>query len=335
MNQKNVTTEKIITTDISQIHDLISDDMTSVNKLIEVSLSSDVPLINQLGQYIINTGGKQLRPALVILSSKIFSYQGSQHINLAAIIELIHTATLLHDDVVDASILRRGQKTANQRWGNEASVLVGDFVYSRAFQMMVNVDSLRIMQILSEATNTIAEGEVQQLINRNKSETSENNYLNVIRNKTAKLFEAAAQLGAVISNKTAKEEKAMATYGRHLGTAFQLIDDVLDYSSSESELGKNIGNDLSQGNPTLPLLYAMWNGDKNQAKIIRNSIANGGLKNIELIKDAINSTGAISYTAKIAYQESELAINALNQLPSSKYSDALYSLAKFSVQRHN
>ena len=335
MNQKNVTTEKIITTDISQIHDLISDDMTSVNKLIEVSLSSDVPLINQLGQYIINTGGKRLRPALVILSSKIFSYQGSQHINLAAIIELIHTATLLHDDVVDASILRRGQKTANQRWGNEASVLVGDFVYSRAFQMMVNVDSLRIMQILSEATNTIAEGEVQQLINRNKSETSENNYLNVIRNKTAKLFEAAAQLGAVISNKTAKEEKAMATYGRHLGTAFQLIDDVLDYSSSESELGKNIGNDLSQGNPTLPLLYAMWNGDKNQAKIIRNSIANGGLKNIELIKDAINSTGAISYTAKIAYQESELAINALNQLPSSKYSDALYSLAKFSVQRHN
>ena len=335
MSQKNAITEKTIATDISQIKALISDDMASVNKLVETSLSSDVPLINQLGQYIINTGGKRLRPALVILSSKIFSYQGSQHINLAAIIELIHTATLLHDDVVDASILRRGQKTANQRWGNEASVLVGDFVYSRAFQMMVNVDSLRIMQILSEATNTIAEGEVQQLINRNKSETSENNYLNVIRNKTAKLFEAAAQLGAVISNKTAKEEKAMATYGRHLGTAFQLIDDVLDYSSSESELGKNIGNDLSQGNPTLPLLYAMWNGDKNQAKIIRNSIANGGLKNIALIKDAINSTGAISYTAKIAYQESELAINALNQLPSSKYSDALYSLAKFSVQRHN
>ena len=216
MSQKNAITEKIIATDISQIKALISDDMASVNKLVETSLSSDVPLINQLGQYIINTGGKRLRPALVILSSKIFSYQGTQQINLAAIIELIHTATLFHDDVVDASILRRGQETANQRWGNEASVLVGDFVYSRAFQMMVNVDSLKVMQILSEATNTIAEGEVQQLINRNKSETSENNYLNVIRNKTAKLFEAAAQLGAVISDRTAKEEEIMATYGSHI-----------------------------------------------------------------------------------------------------------------------
>ena len=335
MSQKDATARKPIIADITQIHNLISDDMVSVNKLIEESLSSEVPLINQLGQYIINTGGKRLRPALVLLSSKIFKYQGDQGINLAAIIELIHTATLLHDDVVDASLLRRGHKTANQRWGNEASVLVGDFVYSRAFQMMVNVDSLYVMQILSEATNTIAEGEVQQLINRHKPEISEDNYLNVIRNKTAKLFEAAAQLGAVISNKTKNEEKAMATYGRHLGTAFQLIDDVLDYSSSENELGKNIGSDLSQGNPTLPLLYAMWNGDKKQAKIIRDSISNGGLENISLIKDAINSTGAISYTAEIAKQESELAINALNQLPLSKYLDALHSLAKFSVERQN
>jgi len=335
VNQKDATARKPIIADITQIHNLISDDMVSVNKLIEESLSSEVPLINQLGQYIINTGGKRLRPALVLLSSKIFRYQGNQNINLAAIIELIHTATLLHDDVVDASLLRRGHKTANQRWGNEASVLVGDFVYSRAFQMMVNVDSLYVMQILSEATNTIAEGEVQQLINRHKPEISEDNYLNVIRNKTAKLFEAAAQLGAVISNKTKNEEKAMATYGRHLGTAFQLIDDVLDYSSSENELGKNIGSDLSQGNPTLPLLYAMWNGDKKQAKIIRDSISNGGLENISLIKDAINSTGAISYTAEIAKQESALAINTLNQLPSSEYLDALHSLAKFSVERQN
>ena len=334
MNQK-AKTKRIMTTDIGQINDLISHDMLSVNKLIEVSLSSDVPLINQLGQYIINTGGKRLRPALVIISSKIFSYTGNQHINLAAIIELIHTATLLHDDVVDASILRRGQKTANQRWGNEASVLVGDFVYSRAFQMMVEVNSLRIMQILSEATNTIAEGEVQQLINRHEPEISENNYLSVIRNKTAKLFEAAAQLGAIISNKTPKEEEAMATYGRHLGTAFQLIDDVLDYSSCENELGKNIGNDLSQGNATLPLLYAMWNGDKKQTEIIRDSVSNGGLENIDEIKDAINSTGAISYTAEIAKQESDLAINSLNALPSSKYLDALYSLAKFSIERQS
>jgi octaprenyl-diphosphate synthase len=335
VSQKDATARKPIIADITQIHNLISDDMVSVNKLIEESLSSEVPLINQLGQYIINTGGKRLRPALVLLSSKIFKYQGNQDINLAAIIELIHTATLLHDDVVDASLLRRGHKTANQRWGNEASVLVGDFVYSRAFQMMVNVDSLYVMQILSEATNTIAEGEVQQLINRHKPEISEANYLNVIRNKTAKLFEAAAQLGAVISNKTKNEEKAMAAYGRHLGTAFQLIDDALDYSSSENELGKNIGSDLSQGNPTLPLLYAMWNGDKKQAKIIHDSISNGGLENINLIKDAINSTGAISYTAEIAKQESELAINTLNQLPSSEYLDALHSLAKFSVERQN
>jgi len=335
VTQKDATARKPITADITQIHNLISDDMVSVNKLIEESLSSEVPLINQLGQYIINTGGKRLRPALVLLSSKIFRYQGNQHINLAAIIELIHTATLLHDDVVDASLLRRGHKTANQRWGNEASVLVGDFVYSRAFQMMVNINSPHVMQILSEATNTIAEGEVQQLINRHKPETSEDNYLNVIRNKTAKLFEAAAQLGTVISNKTKNEEKAMAAYGRHLGTAFQLIDDVLDYSSSENELGKNIGSDLSQGNPTLPLLYAMWNGDKKQTKIIRDSISNGGLENINLIKDAINSTGAISYTAEIAKQESELAISALNQLSSSEYLDALHSLAKFSVERHS
>tara|TARA_Y100000590_G_scaffold151980_1_gene174538 strand:+ start:63 stop:1070 length:1008 start_codon:yes stop_codon:yes gene_type:complete len=335
VNQKNTKTNTIIVADIAQIHTLISDDMLNVNRLIETSLASDVPLINQLGQYIINSGGKRLRPALVILSSKIFSYQGNQHINLAAIIELIHTATLLHDDVVDASILRRGQKTANQRWGNEASVLVGDFVYSRAFQMMVNIDSLRVMEILSEATNSIAEGEVQQLINRNRSEISECDYLDVIRNKTAKLFEAAAQLGAVISNKTRNEEKSMAKYGCHLGTAFQLIDDVLDYSSSENELGKNIGKDLSQGNPTLPLLYAMWNGDKDQTKIIRESIKNGGLQNIEQIKDAINSTGAISYTEKIANQESELAIDALEGLPSSKYLDALFSLAKFSVTRHH
>ncbi len=335
MTQKDATARKPIIADITQIHNLISDDMVSVNKLIEESLSSEVPLINQLGQYIINTGVKRLRPALVLLSSKIFKYQGNQDINLAAIIELIHTATLLHDDVVDASLLRRGHKTANQRWGNEASVLVGDFVYSRAFQMMVNINSPHVMQILSEATNTIAEGEVQQLINRHKPEISEDNYLNVIRNKTAKLFEAAAQLGTVISNKTKNEEKAMAAYGRHLGTAFQLIDDVLDYSSSENELGKNIGSDLSQGNPTLPLLYAMWNGDKKQAKIIRDSISNGGLENINLIKDAINSTGAISYTAEIAKQESELAINTLNQLPSSEYLDALHSLAKFSVERHS
>ena len=324
-----------IIVDISPIQRLIADEMARVNTFIEENLASDVSLINQLGQYIVNSGGKRLRPALVILSSKVLGYEGDKHINLAAIIELIHTATLLHDDVVDASLLRRGHQTANQRWGNEASVLVGDFVYSRAFQMMVDINSLSIMRVLSEATNTIAEGEVQQLIYRHRPETSEENYLDVIRNKTAKLFEAAARLGSIISKKTKDDESAMANYGRHLGTAFQLIDDVLDYSSSEIELGKSIGDDLSQGNPTLPLLYAMWNSTKDEEKIIRNSISNGSLENIELIKDTINSTGAISYTIEIAKRESKLAINALDKLPQSEYLDALYMLAKFSVDRQN
>ncbi len=334
---KNVFQKDInsIIVDISPIQRLIADEMARVNTFIEENLASDVSLINQLGQYIVNSGGKRLRPALVILSSKVLGYEGDKHINLAAIIELIHTATLLHDDVVDASLLRRGHQTANQRWGNEASVLVGDFVYSRAFQMMVDINSLSIMRVLSEATNTIAEGEVQQLIYRHRPETSEENYLDVIRNKTAKLFEAAARLGAIISKKTKDDENAMANYGRHLGTAFQLIDDVLDYSSSEIELGKSIGDDLSQGNPTLPLLYAMWNSTKDEEKIIRNSISNGSLENIELIKDTINSTGAISYTIEIAKRESELAINALDKLPQSEYLDALYMLAKFSVDRQN
>ncbi|MCZ6804235.1 MAG: octaprenyl diphosphate synthase [Proteobacteria bacterium] len=318
---------------IERIRELIATDMTRVNSIIEESLHSEVGLIDQLGHYIINSGGKRLRPAIVLLSSRVFSYQGDQYINLAAIIEFIHTATLLHDDVVDASVLRRGHATANQRWGNEASVLVGDFVYSRAFQMMVNTNSMRVMQILSETTNTIAEGEVQQLINRHDPGTNKENYLEVIRNKTAKLFEAAAQLGAVISNRSEKEEQAMAAFGRHFGTAFQLIDDVLDYNSTADELGKNIGDDLAEGKPTLPLLYAMWHGNENEAEIIRNAIENGGLEHIDQIKEAINSTGAISYTENIANEEAKLAMDALKGLPASEYLDALYALAKFSVER--
>ena len=318
---------------IDDIRELIAEDMALVNTLIEKSLYSEVDLIDQLGHYIINSGGKRLRPVIVLLCARAFGYQGNQHINLAAIIEFIHTATLLHDDVVDASLLRRGHKTANQRWGNEASVLVGDFVYSRAFQMMVNTDSMRVMQILSEATNTIAEGEVQQLINCHNPDTSQDNYLEVVRNKTAKLFEAAAQLGAVISDRSEKEEQAIAVYGKHLGTAFQLIDDVLDYSSSTDELGKNIGDDLAEGKPTLPLLYAMWHGDEDEAIIIRNAIKNGGLEHIKEIKQTIEKTGAITYTAKIAEQEAQLAIDALTGLPESDYLDALFALARFSVER--
>ncbi len=333
MKQNDATAEKQEIMNIEHIRELISADMAQVNNLIEKSLYSEVGLIDQLGHYIINSGGKRLRPAVVLLSSRVFSYQGDQNINLAAIIEFIHTATLLHDDVVDASLLRRGHATANQRWGNEASVLVGDFVYSRAFQMMVNIDSMRVMKILSETTNTIAEGEVQQLINCHDPDTTQESYLNVIRNKTAKLFEAAAQLGAVISNRSDKEEEAMAAYGRHLGTAFQLIDDVFDYSSSSEELGKNIGDDLAEGKPTLPLLYAMWNGDTHDTEVIRDAIENGGLEHIDQIKAAINSTGAISYTAKIADAEAELAIDAIKDLPPSEYLDALHALAKFSVER--
>ncbi len=333
MYQDEATAKQTITIGIDEIRALIADDMNRVNDLIEKSLYSDVELIAQLGHYIINSGGKRLRPALVLLSASVFGHKSDKQYPLAAIIEFIHTATLLHDDVVDASLLRRGKATANQRWGNEASVLVGDFVYSRAFQMMVGIDSMRVMAILSDATNTIAEGEVQQLINRHDPETTKERYLAVIRNKTAKLFEAAAQLGAVISDRSAEEEAAMAAYGRHLGTAFQLIDDVLDYSSSSDELGKNIGDDLSEGKPTLPLLYAMWNGTSDQSDIIKEAIEHGGLENIARIKAAIESTGALDYAAGIANEEAELATKALENLPQSQYLDALYALARFSVER--
>jgi octaprenyl-diphosphate synthase len=321
--------------DLSAIQRLIAGEMAEVNALIQERLRSDVALINQLGQYIVNSGGKRLRPALVLLSSGLFAYQGDKHIALAAIIEFIHTATLLHDDVVDASMLRRGQATANQRWGNEASVLVGDFLYSRAFQMMVDVGSMPVMKVLADATNTIAKGEVQQLINQHNTETTESNYLVVINNKTARLFEAASQLGAIICNRSAAEEQAMIAYGRHLGIAYQLIDDVLDYSASTEELGKNIGDDLAEGKPTLPLIYAMKKGTPAQAEAIRTAIREGGLENIEQIQETIESTGAIAYTARLAEEEAQQAIEAIVDLPHSRYHEALINLALFSTRRKN
>lgn len=319
--------------DIQAIRQLVSGEMERVDHLIESSLYSEVSLIGQLGNYIVNGGGKRLRPVLLLLISRHFHYSGDQHINLAAIIEFIHTATLLHDDVVDASMLRRGQATANQRWGNEASVLVGDFLYSRSFQMMVEINSMRVMEILSEATNIIAEGEVQQLLNRHDPETTEKRYLQVIRNKTAKLFEAAGQLAAVLCDRNREEELAMANYGARLGTAFQLIDDALDYSATSSELGKNIGDDLSEGKPTLPLLYAMWHGDRKQSATIHHAIMNGGLNDIENIRKAIESTGAIEYTARLAEHEARLATQSLDILQHSVYVDALDALARFAVER--
>lgn len=318
---------------IDEIYRLIEPDLQKVNELIEERLQSDIVLINQLGQYIINSGGKRLRPILVLLMAKALGYQESKHIHIAAIIEFIHTATLLHDDVVDSSEKRRGNETANAIWGNEAAILVGDFLYSRAFQMMVKINSMRIMDILANTTNTIAEGEVLQLLNCNDPDTTERRYLDVIRFKTAKLFEAASQLGAVLTDSPDELESAMTKYGMHLGTAFQLVDDVLDYSSTSEEMGKNIGDDLAEGKPTLPLIRAMTVGVKQQTDIIRNAIRNSGHDNIEAVINAIESTDAIAYTANKAKEEADKAIAMLQNIPASPYRDALYALTEFSISR--
>lgn len=318
---------------IDAIRALISDDMAAVDQLIQTRLNSKVALINQMGHYIVNSGGKRLRPLLVLLSARALNHGATQHIDLAAIIEFIHTATLLHDDVVDASEMRRGKETANAVWGNEASVLVGDFLYSRAFQMMVEVGDMRVMEIMSKATNMIAEGEVLQLLNCGDASTTEARYLEVIHFKTAKLFEAACQLGAVISRSDKKTEVAMSRYGMHLGTAFQLIDDVLDYSATSAEIGKNIGDDLAEGKPTLPLIYSMRHGSPTEARIIRHAIENSGHDNIEAVIATIHSTGALTYTANAAQVEAEKATAAISELPASPYRDAMYALAEFSVNR--
>lgn len=319
--------------DIESIRSLIATDMAAVDQLIQQRLHSEVALINQLGHYIINSGGKRLRPMLALLSAHAHSYHGTQHIELAAIIELIHTATLLHDDVVDASYLRRGKETANLLWGSEASVLVGDFLYSRAFQMMVDIRNMRVMEVLANTTNTIAEGEVMQLINRHDPDTTESRYLVIIRSKTAKLFEAAGQLGAVIGDQDPKAEAIMARYGMHLGTAYQFIDDVLDYSASAQVLGKNIGDDLAEGKPTLPLLYTLWHGNEAQAQLVHRAIQKGGREEIAAVIQAIESTGAIAYTAKRARSEAQCAQQMLEALAPSVYKDALLALADFAVNR--
>ncbi len=319
--------------DIQDVYDLIADDKNAVDETIQARLKSSVVLINQISGYIINSGGKRLRPILVLLTARAFGYQGSHHVDLAAVVEFIHTATLLHDDVVDGSELRRGQHSANAVWGNEASVLVGDFLYSRAFQMMVDIRSMRVMEILSNATNTIAEGEVLQLLNCRDADTTEERYLNVIRYKTAKLFEAAAQLGAVIADRSPEEEQAMVRYGLHLGTAFQLVDDVLDYSAEPEQTGKNIGDDLAEGKPTLPLIHAMRHGTPEQAGVIREAIENGGRDQIDAIINAVESTGAIEYTSRSARAEADLALAALAGIPDSPFKEALKTLADFSVSR--
>ncbi len=319
--------------DISAIKKLVSDDMNAVDGLILRRLESDVVLINQIGHYIVNSGGKRLRPMIVLLASQALGYTGDKHTLVAAIIEFIHTATLLHDDVVDGSDLRRSRDTANAVWGNAASVLVGDFLYSRSFEMMVDVGNMRVMDILSHATNRIAEGEVLQLLNCHDPDTDEQKYLEVILRKTTTLFEAGAQLGAVLCNSSPEEEQALADYGRHLGIAFQIIDDALDYSDSSEEIGKNIGDDLAEGKPTLPLIRAMQVGTEDQRRSLREVIEKGGRDQIDLVKDAIASTDAIEYTFRAAELEAAKAKGALEILPPSSYRSALATLADFSADR--
>ena len=318
---------------LALIQSSITEDMRAVDAVIRKSLHSEVVLINQVANYIINSGGKRLRPALVLLSAGVFGKIETRHHELAAVVEFIHTATLLHDDVVDESTLRRGRATANTLFGNAASVLVGDFVYSRAFQMMVGVQNMRVMDILAEATNIIAEGEVLQLLNINDADISDDDYLRVIHYKTAKLFEAATRLGAVICQVSTEDENAMAEYGMRLGTAFQLIDDVLDLSGNSEDIGKNLGDDIAEGKPTLPLLYAMRHGNAKQSQLIRHAIEQGGLEDFSAIIQAVEETGALDYVRNIAKQEAELACKAIQHLPSTPQHQALIQLAEFSVSR--
>lgn len=319
--------------DLDRIRSLVADDMAAVNRLITEQLASEVVLIDQIGHYIVGSGGKRLRPLLVLLAARACGYKGTHHRNLAAIIEFIHTATLLHDDVVDASDLRRGNETANAVWGNEASVLVGDFLYSRSFQMMVDVDHMRVMDIMADTTNTIAEGEVLQLLNCRDPDTDEGRYMDVIRCKTATLFEAGTRLGAVISDRPEPEETALAAYGLHLGNAFQITDDLLDYASSAEDMGKNTGDDLAEGKPTLPVIYAMQHGDDSQREVLRHAIEHGSVEQMEQVLAAIESTGALDYSERVARREAEVARHALEALPGSSFRDALAELAEFTVSR--
>lgn len=316
-----------------QLHPQIGADFAAVNQFILGNLHSGVPLVEKIGSYIVESGGKRIRPLLVLLAARGCDYQGSQHINLAAVIEFIHTATLLHDDVVDTSDLRRGKATANAKWGNAPSVLVGDFLYSRSFQMLVELNSLPIMSVISNATNVIAEGEVLQLLNCKNPDVDEASYMKVILGKTAMLFEAASQVGALIAGADDSQTQALRLFGRHLGIAFQLVDDVLDYQSSADEMGKNVGDDLAEGKPTLPLIYAMKQGSEAQRQLIRQAIRKGGLDDLEPIRQAVLDSGAIDYTFDQAQQQVDLALQQLELIPATPFRDILEHLARLAVNR--
>ena len=323
------------TVTLEQLYALIGPDMKAVDAVIRRRLHSDVALVSQVAEYIINSGGKRMRPALVLLAAGALNYQGQHHHELAAVVEFIHTATLLHDDVVDESALRRGRDTANSMFGNAASVLVGDFLYSRAFQMMVALDNMPVMRVLSDATNIIAEGEVLQLMNCHDADVDEQRYMQVIHYKTAKLFEAAAQLGAILGGATPEVERALAAYGMHLGTAFQLIDDVLDYSGQEADTGKHLGDDLAEGKPTLPLIFVMQNGTPEQAACVRRAIEEGGRDDFPAVLAAIRDSGALDYARQVAAREAEYAKRSLAALSDSNYRQALLQLCSFAVARNH
>ncbi|MGY4677148.1 octaprenyl diphosphate synthase [Pasteurella sp. P03HT] len=319
---------------IDAIQRLIQCDMQKTNETILAQLNSDVALINQLGYYIIQSGGKRIRPMIAILAARALGFTGDAPITCATFIEFIHTATLLHDDVVDESELRRGNPTANAEFGNAASVLVGDFIYTRAFQLMTQLDSLRILKVMSDATNVIAEGEVQQLMNVNDPDTTEENYMQVIYGKTARLFEAATHCSAILAQATPQQEEALQNYGRYLGTAFQLIDDILDYSANAKALGKNVGDDLAEGKPTLPLLHAMHHGSAEQSALIREAIEQGGKRDIlDEVLAIMTEHHSLDYAMSRAKAEAQKAVDAIAMLPESEYKQALISLAYLSVDR--
>lgn len=322
-----------VSMELSEIRAPVAEDMQAVDRLILKRLESDVALINQIGHYIVSSGGKRLRPLAVLLAARACGYQGSRHTDLAAVVEFIHTATLLHDDVVDGSELRRNHETCNAVWGNEASVLVGDFLYSRAFEMMVDLENIQVMDTFSHATNRIAQGEVLQLINRNDPDTTEAQYMRVIRRKTATLFEAGTRLGAVLAQAPNEIEDAAAQYGLQLGIAFQLVDDALDYRAEDDRLGKNLGDDLAEGKPTLPIIRAMEVSTGQERELLRQAVENGGADRIDAVFETIESTKAIDYTISVARRHAEIAKELAAGLPESAQRTALKKLADFAVSR--
>ncbi|SDK46475.1 octaprenyl diphosphate synthase [Billgrantia gudaonensis] len=319
----------------SPLHATVADDFAAVDRTIMAQLTSRVPLVETIGQYIVASGGKRLRPLLVLLAARALGYDGNRHVTLATLIEFMHTSTLLHDDVVDDSHLRRGKATANDAWGNAPSVLVGDFLYSRSFQMMVEVGSMRIMEVLSSATCVIAEGEVLQLTNVGNPDIDEAAYFETIQGKTAMLFEAASHSGAILADATPEQEAALQHYGRYLGLAFQLVDDLLDYQGNAEAMGKNVGDDLAEGKPTLPLIQAMAVGTPEQAQLVRRAIRKGGLDHLEAVLEIVRDTGALDYTRARAIEMADRALAQLDALPASRYRDSMADLARLAVDRQN